>query len=502
MATRTWIGGNANNDVTNATNWSGDLVPVAGDTALATNGTLMMPAGSDLNGVTLDVNEPNGGPAVVVDMTGDDTLTVANANSTNAEVVVNASGATDTLIVSRGFPGGLSAVVNVAANTDLTLNPYTTQSELYGQDSVTVNGGTTTLSGNVTAGAKVVLNTNLAGTGTLVLDDAHDADGTVTYSSGEINGTVAAGVTIQVNGTGGADPYLGTKASPQDDTLKIDNPASFAGNLLINTGIVTLENFTADSDTLANGVMSFYQNGALVESFNVAPSGTLAPATSIVATQVGANMQISTELASYTGGLPLPDLLPLGPPNNFLVGDQTTGGVWQSQGTPYTGPVAGLASDIIIATADNINVKAEVPNVFIHTGSGEDAIDVSAVNGNNVLDGSTGSNFLVGGTGNDTFFVDDRAAPAAIWSTVVNFHAGDNATVWGVSPSDFCLTWMDGQGAVGSTGLTLTAAAPGKPTAMLTLAGMTSADLTNGKLATSFGVDPASGSDYMLVHGM
>lgn len=116
----------------------------------------------------------------------------------------------------------------------------------------------------------------------------------------------------------------------------------------------------------------------------------------------------------------------------------------------------GLASSVIIATSDNINVKAGVQNVFIHTGSGEDALDVSMVNGNNVLDGSTGSNFLVGGTGNDTFFVDDRGAPAAIWSTVVNLHAGDSATVWGVSPSDFGLTWMDGQGAAGSTGLTLT----------------------------------------------
>ena len=123
------------------------------------------------------------------------------------------------------------------------------------------------------------------------------------------------------------------------------------------------------------------------------------------------------------------------------------------------------------------------------------------VNGNNVLDGSTGSNFLVGSTWNDTFFVDDRGAPAAIWSTVVNCHAGDSATVWGVSPSDFGLTWMDGQGAAGSTGLTLTATAPGKPTAMLTLAGLASADLTNGKLAINFGTDAASGSNYMLIHG-
>jgi len=501
MATRTWIGGTANNDVTNPANWSGGAVPVAGDTAIAKSGTLVMPAGSNLNGVTLDVNEPYGDPAIVVDMTGNNDLTVSNVDGQDGQVVVNASGAADTLIVSRGFPAGVTATVNVAANTNLTLNPNTKQSELYGQDVVTVNGGITTLSGNVTAGEKVVLNTNLVGTGTLVLDDAVDADGTVTQSSGEINGSVAAGVNIEVNGTGSADPGLNIKALPQNDRLKIDAPASFAGNLLINVGTVILENFTANGVTFANGVMSFYDNGSFVRSFNVAPSGTLASGTGIFATQVGANMQILTEPTSYTGGLPPPGVFPLGPPNNFMVSDQTTGGAWQSQGTAYTGPVPGLASSIIVATSDNINVKAGVQNVFIHTGSGEEALDVSMVNGNNVLDGSTGSNFLVGGTGNDTFFVDDRGAPAAIWSTVVNFHAGDSATVWGVSPSDFGLTWMDGQGAAGSTGLTLTATAPGKPTAMLTLAGLTSADLTNGKLAINFGTDAASGSNYMLIHG-
>jgi hypothetical protein len=38
-----------------------------------------------------------------------------------------------------------------------------------------------------------------------------------------------------------------------------------------------------------------------------------------------------------------------------------------------------------------------------------------------VLNGSTGSSFLYGGTGKDTFFVDDRNPPAdsSIWSTVV-----------------------------------------------------------------------------------
>ena len=84
---------------------------------------------------------------------------------------------------------------------------------------------------------------------------------------------------------------------------------------------------------------------------------------------------------------------------------------------------------------------------------------------------------------------------------MVNFHAGDAATIWGVTPQDFSLAWADGQGAAGYTGLTLHAAASGQPTASLTLAGYTQADLTNGRLSVSFGTDSASGSAYMYVHG-
>ena len=99
--------------------------------------------------------------------------------------------------------------------------------------------------------------------------------------------------------------------------------------------------------------------------------------------------------------------------------DTTTQTPFQIDGTPYSGPVAGLQWEFIDAASDNISVTTNVPNVFIDTGSGEDAIDVSHANGNNVLDGSTGSNFLVGGSGDDTFFVDDRSPSANIWSTVV-----------------------------------------------------------------------------------
>jgi Ca2+-binding RTX toxin-like protein len=163
----------------------------------------------------------------------------------------------------------------------------------------------------------------------------------------------------------------------------------------------------------------------------------------------------------------------------------------------YTGPVAGIEGQYISTSPDNLVLTAQSPSLFLHTGSGDDAI--SALSGSNVLDGGTGSNFLVGGSGNDTFFVDDRGAKADIWDSIVNFHAGDSVTVWGVTPQDFNLAWVNGQGAAPYTGLTLHATEAGKSTASLTLAGFTTSDMTTGKLTISYGTDAGSGSPYMSI---
>jgi Ca2+-binding RTX toxin-like protein len=190
---------------------------------------------------------------------------------------------------------------------------------------------------------------------------------------------------------------------------------------------------------------------------------------------------------------------PPDPATDLGVFDTTTDMVVVAAGAPYRGPVAGIEHQYINITRDSLNITASSPNWFIHSGSGADAIAVSS--GTNVLDGGTGSNFLIGGSGTDTFFVDDRGAVADIWSTVVNFHAGDSATVWGITPQDFTLDFVDGQGAGGFTGLTLHATAVGKPTASLTLAGFSQADMHSGRLSLQFGTDLSSGSTFMFVHG-
>nr|WP_294504209.1 NF038122 family metalloprotease [uncultured Rhodopila sp.] len=190
-------------------------------------------------------------------------------------------------------------------------------------------------------------------------------------------------------------------------------------------------------------------------------------------------------------------------PANFVVTDTTTNTTSAASGTPYAGPVAGIDYQYINITPDNLNITSSVPNVFIHSGAGMDGLNVAAAGGNNILDGSTNSNFLIGGKGNDTFYLDDRNAASPIFSTIVNFHSGDSATVWGVNATDFTLTLLDNQGATGATGLDYIFSAPGHPAASFVLAGYTSADLINGRLTASYGTTPnlpnLPGSEYVTI---
>jgi hypothetical protein len=71
----------------------------------------------------------------------------------------------------------------------------------------------------------------------------------------------------------------------------------------------------------------------------------------------------------------------------------------------------------------------------------------------------------------------------------------DAVTLFG-TPRDFTLSWADGEGAIGYTGLTLTATASGRPKTLLTLAGFNSAALTNG---ISSGTEPDGGPVYTYI---
>lgn len=114
-----------------------------------------------------------------------------------------------------------------------------------------------------------------------------------------------------------------------------------------------------------------------------------------------------------------------------------------------------VQSQYIYAGSDGFTMSTSMANVFIHSGGGDDAIQVSS--GRNVLDGGLGSNFLTGGSGSDTFFTDARN-PGVVWNTIRNFDAGDAATLWGFDATVSSYHWdSTPSGAAGWQGATLRA---------------------------------------------
>ena len=267
--------------------------------------------------------------------------------------------------------------------------------------------------------------------------------------------------------------------------------------------LVLSEAVTVDTDggvptlSLGNGAVATYQSGSgsstLVFSYTVSGGQDTADLT---VGAVNLNGAVIADLSGNAADLGGAVVNPAGILKIEAIAafDVTTGQAIGVVGSVYSGPVVGIEQQFIAITADNLNVTAATNNWFIRTGGGNDAIAVSS--GTNVLDGGTGSNFMTGGSGTDTFFVDTRGATAATWNTIVNFQTGDTATIWGATPDVVVFSFVDSAGAAGFTGLTLHATAANMPTASMTFAGMSIADLTSGHLTQVSGFDPVSGSTY------
>jgi hypothetical protein len=352
----------------------------------------------------------------------------------------------------------------------------------------------------------------------------------ITVSPGKLDGLLNetfpvadfTSVSVQsVNGATASATGAATYSSANLITTGVQGPGTIAGEVITVVGFNDTQNsitfaLTLDGQSITqvtDFIDGYSSSGLLISGLNVGQfAGTpLSTLNNLVGVLSSSPIPAQTNLTftpngSWTIGVtptvtPTPTAAPTPTPaptstGGFSVLDTTTGQPVSVGAQLYSGPVAGVQEQFVDVTADNLNVTVTTPNWFLHSGSGNDALAASS--GTNVLDGGTGSNFLTGGSGTDTFFVDDRSAPADIWSTVNNFHTGDAATIFGVTPGSFSLSWVDGQGASGFTGLTLHATAAGVPTASLTLVGFTSADLNDGRLSVSYGT--TGGSSYMYVH--
>ena len=296
----------------------------------------------------------------------------------------------------------------------------------------------------------------------------------------------------------GADATIDEAAQRVSMNISLDRAPTAPVSLRWNVGDGTAT--VADHDLPAGqggGLLTFQPGGPLTQTVSVAINDEAHKQEGSESFVLTLSDPTGLSIGRGTASVTINDHY-LPPPAVPLAMTNTTTGI---SGTPalaaYAGPVDYLGSEFVYLGSDSINLSAAAANVFLRSGSGNDALVVTA--GQNVLDGGTGSNFLTGGSGADTFFLDTRNAPAALWGTVVGLGKGDAVTLWGVTPSAYSIGWFEDQGAATYTGLTMHATAPGKFNVSLTLAGLTDADRIGGRLSVLFGSDPGSSSDYMYI---
>ncbi len=339
-------------------------------------------------------------------------------------------------------------------------------------------------------------------------------------------GTDALGLqgSALVTGGGGTDTFAflagSSTTGPVIDSF---NPASDHLSILLSTGyspgltdtglspqaFLTSSQFEEGSAPTSVLTRIFYNQSTGALSYT--PNGSASASSQQIATLPtgltlnGSNIFISNRyvytvptenaLDSLPSAWNVTDPLPTAAPADYFGAvDEATGVTSEEPGQAYSGPVSYLQQQLMYAGGHNVVFTARTNNVFLKSGSGEDALQ--ALGGQNVLDGGTGSNFLVGGTGTDTFFTDARTS-AFVWNTVVNFHAGEMITLFGFVAGQSSYAITPSEGAAGYQGLTVNSdiAGNGQVTAKVTLTGLTTADLSH----LTFGTGTVGGIPYLAI---
>ena len=153
----------------------------------------------------------------------------------------------------------------------------------------------------------------------------------------------------------------------------------------------------------------------------------------------------SVKTADALSGV-FPLLTPMVRNGLLVMPERYNGPATASGGAPILFQFIGDSSnEVVIGTANND---------FLNLAGGIDA--VNAGEGNDILDGGTDSNFLTGGAGTDIFFTEGRGG-GTTWSTITDWQAGEQLSVWGwILGTSRIVEWTRA-GATGYEGLTMNA---------------------------------------------
>lgn len=489
MTTRTWDG--SNNGFSSAADWSPAGLPQAGDTAVINAGTVGVTA-SLLDGLIIQLEASSSSNSnLILNGSTISANTKLQAAATSGIASIGVTGrvvndglitfsgptqATFTTTLSNASDGTVGLLENAGSIAAINSSPNFVATAVGQQIE---NDGSISV-WNASHGIQFALvGPALTGIGAIMVD---------AYGQIELNGSVGSGQTIQFlnNGSG-------------NSAVQIDSPSAFAGTItgFANSDTITLRNasYTAYSyaeTSASGGTLTLTNNGANVAQLNLDGSYQT-NSFNLAFTDLGFGLSTTQITTIQAAG-----------PQIFHVTDAALNLSTTDAGVAYTGPVSYLQNQFIWSSPDAVAISAGAPNVFLKGGSGGDALEVSS--GQNVLDGGGGSNFLVGGTGTgsqDTFFVDGRGG-VNTWSTIVNFHEGDQATIFGFKSGVSTLPYTASDGAAGYTGLTIHSELNGAGTGVnesITFTGIDRAtadahfSITSGTLAAG----TASATDYLLI---
>ena len=394
------------------------------------------------------------------------------------------------------FSGGVASLSLVSARvlstgSQLTLGTPRVQGGSVLIGTVNSTGASTTAADAVTSASivvQVVARADGSASGNATLDavvSALDASGTGSRWTADVASTVGVvvppgGATVTViaptqtaTSTTSLRPFaklqiadaapdgIGTLAVTVQDASLGTFKAGLLGNVLNN-----------GSTFFAVGPIAALQDAAQHLVFTASQAGT-ARFNLTVVNGAGGVVQNTDTAVALTPSVDTAHSLMHNAPSSQVTLQVTTpaGQTTVVEGETYTGSVNYLQAQYIYDSAQPATIMAESPGVYIRNISANAAISVQS--GRNVVDAGLGSNFLIGGSGTDSFFMDARGAVPA-WNTIANFHAGDVATIFGYRPGTSAFSWVDGAGTPGHTGRTLRldTAGNGQVGATLTFAGV------------------------------
>jgi hypothetical protein len=268
---------------------------------------------------------------------------------------------------------------------------------------------------------------------------------------------------VQVDGSGNPAGLLMDPYSPH---ISAYNPAGMATDVAVDRNIIITFDEPIQKGTGLITIHSDSATGPIVESYDITTSTNLSISGNTLTINPSSNFDYGTHYVVLLPGRIVNDFSG----NNYYIADNAiydfttvspTHTTMLRNGISvipeyYTGPATAAGGAPIrfqfIGDSTGEVVIGTTYNDFINVAGGVDAVNAGA--GNDVIDGGTDSNFLTGGAGTDIFFSDGRGG-VTTWSTITDWQAGEQLSVWGWHPgTSKIIAWVQA-GAAGYEGLTM-----------------------------------------------